>query len=466
MGDLLRGLDSDSLQEVLSRCESDDLLRLMQTCKTLYEILYSSTLVWCNRLWVDFGWETFPGERSDFMLYRSIYQQESAESIRFRGLFTDGGIDDANTSYWVDNVFIDDISPYCSHASANIDLVGVLLKHSELTRSKERSIRQYLISRCRYAAALLEHIHARDRTESFRERLRTIESYSDLQLKLFFFSLHDSFHQDSQLGQLLFYNVTPDNLEEEQRRMTAIRQHLLSIETFQDQNIIGKDSDVVYDGDILQKIEQSEMSMCILERMVISREGQLTCPVSCGAIFGCAVSRHGAMRSEADLLELMRKSLHDISDFNSLDSFRMLCEKSEKGLVPAFNRVCFQEKNVFVEFKRVRLVSTSGGSCDKLFQWFPIGWFQFALYDADFDSLVRNREGYQACDVLFPCDFENEDTVAESRIFVPLKMKHAINFVAVKLISQENRMDAMMDGHDWPNIDLSSLTLQGRIIDV
>lgn len=331
MGDLLRGLDSDSLQEVLSRCESDDLLRLMQTCKTLYEILYSSTLVWSNRLWVDFGWETFPGERSDFMLYRSIYQQESAESIRFRGLFTDGGIDDANTSYWVDNVFIDDISPYCSHASANIDLVGVLLKHSELTRSKERSIRQYLISRCRYAAALLEHIHARDRTESFRERLRTIESYSDLQLKLFFFSLHDSFHQvsiyvcfgerqryfaeywvlqDSQLGQLLFYNVTPDNLEEEQRRMTAIRQHLLSIETFQDQNIIGKDSDVVYDGDILQKIEQSEMSMCILERMVISREGQLTCPVSCGAIFGCAVSRHGAMRSEADLLELMRKSLH------------------------------------------------------------------------------------------------------------------------------------------------------------
>lgn len=197
MGDLLRGLDRDSLQEVLSRCGSDDLLRLMQTCKTLYEILYSSTLVWSSRLWVDFGWKTFPGERPDLLLYRSICQQESVESIRFRGLFTDGGIDEANTSYWVDNVFIEDTSPYCSHASANIDLVGVLLKHSELTRTKERSIRQYLISRCRYAAALLEHIHARDRTGNFRERLRTIESYSDLQLKLFFFSLHDSFHQVS-----------------------------------------------------------------------------------------------------------------------------------------------------------------------------------------------------------------------------------------------------------------------------
>lgn len=156
----------------------------------------------------------------------------------------------------------------------------------------------------------------------------------------------------------------------------------------------------------------------------------------------------------------------DISDFNSLDSFRVLCEKSEKGLVPAFNRVCFQEKNVFVEFQRVRSVSTSGGSCDKLFQWFPIGWFQFALYDVDFDNLVSIRAGCETCEVLFPCDFENEDAVTESRVFVPLKTKHAINFVAVKLISQENRMDAMMDGHDWPNIDLSSLILQGRIIDV
>lgn len=332
MGDLLRGLDSDSLQEVLSRCDSSELVQLMQTCKTLNEILRSNSLVWGSRLWVDFGWKPFPGEVPDILLYRSICQEKSVESIRFRGLFTNGGIDDGNTSYWVDNVFIDDTSPYCSHASANIDLVGALLKESELRRTKEKSIRQYLISRCRYAAALLEHIHATDRTESFRERLRTIESYSDLQLKLFFFSLHDSFHQvcicvyiflggkvgideyqvlqDSQLGQLLFYNVSPDSLEEEQRRINTMRQHLLSSEIFRDRNIIGKNSDVVYDHYILQKIEQRELSMCILESMVISRQGQLTCPVSCGIIFGCAVSSDGAMRNEADLLKLLTNSLH------------------------------------------------------------------------------------------------------------------------------------------------------------
>lgn len=156
----------------------------------------------------------------------------------------------------------------------------------------------------------------------------------------------------------------------------------------------------------------------------------------------------------------------DTSVFNSLDIFRVLCEKSEKGLVPAFNRVCFQEKNIFVEFQRERSVSNSSGSCDGLFQWFPIGWFQFGVHDVDFDDLLRSREGCETCEVLFPCDFENEDTVAESKIFVPLKKKHAINCVAIKLISQENRMDAMMDGHDWPNIDLSSLTLQGKIIDL
>ena len=194
-------LDENALQEIFSRCQTKDLFSIMLSCKRLKEIIARSTLIWSQRLLVDFRLQTQLAQGvSDFDFYRfsseiyRIIHNILPELIRFKGFFTNGGVDSGNLSYWVDNAFKPEKSPYCSEKSSNVDCIGVLLDLELEERDKEEKLRMYLQRRCKYAAALLEQLH---QTEGLREQnlLATVERYSDLQLGTFFLSLCDAMEE-------------------------------------------------------------------------------------------------------------------------------------------------------------------------------------------------------------------------------------------------------------------------------
>ena len=201
MGDLARSLDSDSLQEVLARCRVPDLVSLMQTCTFMRDLVVGSSLVWVEQFWKEFGWELNEFERSRhgaglFDKFKYIFQKSTLNNIRFQGFYTNGGIDSGNHAYWSDNAFKPDTSPYCSSASANVDIVGVFLKNHESKAEGERKMRQYLWKRCRIGIAFIDRLRFNVGPNDDRFSL---DRYSDLQLMLFFHSLYRAYRDPNQV---------------------------------------------------------------------------------------------------------------------------------------------------------------------------------------------------------------------------------------------------------------------------
>ena len=208
MGDLARSLDSDSLQEVLARCRVPDLVSLMQTCKFMRNLVATSPLVWVEQFWKEFGWELNEFERSRLKVglldeFKSVFQKSTLSNIRFQGFYTNGGIDSGNHAYWSDNAFKPDTSPYCSSASANVDIVGVLLKNHGTKAEAETKMRQYLWRRCRIGIAFMDRLrfNAGPNNDRF-----SLDTYSDLQLMLFFHSLYRAYRDPNQVGSV-FNNI-------------------------------------------------------------------------------------------------------------------------------------------------------------------------------------------------------------------------------------------------------------------
>lgn len=79
----------------------------------------------------------FPQVRSIIYNYLS---QSSAQELKFEGFATNGGVDDDGDIWWVDNLFQDNASTYCSRESKpNINCAAVL-KHAILDPESENQI--------------------------------------------------------------------------------------------------------------------------------------------------------------------------------------------------------------------------------------------------------------------------------------------------------------------------------------
>lgn len=477
MGDLARALDDDSLLEILRRCDADDFIALMHTCKYMHNLIVSSSLLWESKLWEDFGWEparitsnnistavseTVPNYRD---IYYSFRSKADCECIRFRGLYTNGGIDGGNREYWVDNAFRGDHSPYCSHSSSNVDIVAVLLKDNEEKITLEQNTRMFMRERCYLAAEWLVNLNQRrGQNSQVQENFFSIDQLNDLQLKHFFCSLFESYSQGSPLGHFLFIDVG-ENLEEEERRVRETVFLLQRQQEERNRSVINPRLNLMYDKYVLNQIKNGSLESCSLNAIEIGRMGQLTCPVMSGVIFGCRLDSHTAFSRREDILNELDDSMKFLNVFAQLDCTEILMENSNRGTVPQIEQCSIMKSNstiggCFIEFKRKKRMTGR-----HLFDWSPIGWFSFDPTVSR--KIMESQYSYQLKEIEYT-ESEERDTHSESairnRILGTLRGKLAVNFLTVKLIDQDNLMEQMLDGHDQPNIDLSMVKVSGKVL--
>ena len=468
MGDLARVLDVDSLQEVLLRCNSDTLIAVMQTCKYMYGLISSNPLVWKTRLWEDFGWEPEDPEDSsgDSWSYRDIYCSfqsiKDSRFVRFRGLYTNGGIDGDNEEYWLDNAFKGDHSPYCSNGSSNVDIVGVLLDDYDEQDNLEQGVRAFMREKCYTAAEWLIHLNqTRGQNTQMPNGILSVDQLNDLQLKSFFCSLFESYNQGSPLGFFLFADVAGSHQEEERRIQDTVAL-LHQQENERRNSVTGITSDTKFDRMVLSHIRSGRLSTCSVDTIEIGRIGQLTCPISSGVVFGCRLPKKKACFLDDKLLKSLSDSFDQLRLFDNLNSPDTLLEKSIVGIIPKISHVTIMKRGsviggCFIEFRKEKMLE----SCHD-FRWHPLGWFSF-------DPNVSQRlKAFEILDVNYvtPSGVKGiqDDQAIQDVIVCSLNKSFTVNFLAVKLIDQENLMEQMLDDHNHPNIDISSIKVGGRVL--
>jgi len=475
MGELARALDKDSLQEVLQRCEAASLVALMQTCKYMRSLIICNSPIWEQKLWDDFGWEPGRGLSQqtgeslfDRCEYRDIYcsfrSKKITECVRFRGFYTNGGVDGDNEEYWLDNAFRNDHSPYCSNATSNVDIVGVLLDNYEDQIRLEQNIRNFMRDRCYLAAEWLIHLNQTQiRRAHLEDEILSVDQLSDLQLKNFFCSLFESYNQGSPLGHFLFIDVG-DNFEEEVRRVRDTVSILQQQRNDIRNSITGINSDIKFDRNILNCTQKGCLASCAVKTIEIGRMGQLTCPVLNGMVFGCDVAKVKARGLDISFHEKLSDSIECLSEFDHLDSVDLVLEKSKRGAIPAIEHMTIMKSDstvggCFLEFKREKR-----NQKDLIFVWHPIGWFSFDSEESRKLRAMQNSKGVGEIHYVTPQSGSQDDKSISCMIVVTLIRKISINFLGVKLINQENLMEQMLDEHDHPNIDLSRIKVSGTVL--
>ena len=135
----------------------------------------------------------------------------------------------------------------------------------------------------------------------------------------------------------------------------------------------GSDADA--DADV------APLAPCVIERLVISRRGELTCPVRCGWVFGGGLQPATVRLSSAhDIVGLLRLSLARVdAQFKHVLGLDMVLNWAKNGGLSPVERVHLfvvrevdgvHEGNVFVEFVR-------GDDRDDERVWEPVGFFIF-----------------------------------------------------------------------------------------
>jgi len=127
---------------------------------------------------------------------KSVYNAPYERNVRFQAVLVNGGIDALNASYWADNLFRADRSPYCSDCSTNADCLALLLDGEVPREQQYKQVREYLRSRSRYAAALLSQVAPQP--QSVDEFMEIVHRWSDPHLEHFFLSLVENLENVSE----------------------------------------------------------------------------------------------------------------------------------------------------------------------------------------------------------------------------------------------------------------------------
>ena len=431
--------------------------------------------------------------------------------LRFRGLFTNGDVDvipddTLNAArYWTDNAFRHDSAPYCSISPTNVDLVGVHLASSHATYRQERNDRKYMKARTRFATQWLRRLVN-------GPPFGLSDLSNNQQLQLFFLTLLESFEAGHGIGLTLFVDDREQigggfDLEEgEMNRLleeaTGLRERVLLAEERLKARLVGGSSANPYptgganggdnDGVVVDwalagglggvrdgsdaDADVAPLAPCVIERLVISRRGELTCPVRCGWVFGGGLQPATVRLSSAhDIVGLLRLSLARVdAQFKHVLGLDMVLNWAKNGGLSPVERVHLfvvrevdgvHEGNVFVEFVR-------GDDRDDERVWEPVGFFIFGtswvlgghqppdkctfrdvpperIVVAAYDELGRTTAG------------ETPQSRASDEMRVDLGKRRLVDAVAVKMIECENKMEDD-DPHPVPNIDLAKFLGYGR----
>jgi hypothetical protein len=206
----------------------------------------------------------------------------------------------------------------------------------------------------------------------------------------------------------------------------------------------------------------------------VSRVGQFSCPLACGAVLLHSLdwSRHGASAASARAALLAVTTHAAVRALDDVASVEALRDASQEGRLPPLLRVETTTAGTYAEFAPRREGDPPG-------PW-PVAWFCFvsraeAAARAQADDERAAAAAAAAAHAADADDEEEEDgggaAAAELNdedrfdvMHMPLSARHAGNVACVKLIASENLMSDWLDDHPEPNVDVNSVAFSGALV--
>ncbi|KAL6766209.1 hypothetical protein ACKKBG_A35115 [Auxenochlorella protothecoides x Auxenochlorella symbiontica] len=410
---LASGLSLDFFEEVCMRCSVDDILRMRQTCRMLKDLIDNSKRLWLQRLHADYGLELKMHKLHDsgmMQFAKTVYEADSASSIRFQGTYTNGGVDTDPGLYWVDNLFKRDDSLYCSNVSANADCIGLLLDGFVDREVSYRGVRKYLERRCGAAATEMARRDGRNDIPSMAD-------LSDRELEAFFLGLLRALEANLADGRLLLSGVTLENQMEEVRQMVHAAHFISRRPALIRADLCGDadNKDVLFDASTLPKLESPLIprKLGIVDKLELLRMGPLTCPVrTLAVLIGTIDLRLLSGKDKDAAWKALQDSVAEASRLYPLDGVTEVAQLEaavEAGHLPPVSLATVEVAGVVYQFGTGAPPGAAQvGEASPLTTWRPVLWAQFhgpqeaqAFYDANLApieasgtaQIIRVKEG-------------------------------------------------------------------------
>jgi hypothetical protein len=394
----LAALNEDALYELFARCPPETLLALRGCCRAFARLL-SGEAAWARRLADDLGLRARAAPAAPaalFALARSAYAAPPAPRVRFQAVFVGGGVDLAadgapNMSYWADNLFgWSPRSPYCSNASANCDVLALLLDEEVPAERRYAAVRALMRERVRYALALMNNFALT--AAGMRAADAVLDGWSDQTLEHFFLLLVAQLQGGEPWGSLLLATVPAAGAPAERERVLAAaaylrRRHAAAVEVLARPPGAPADGNALLDAEVLQKVADParRRRVAVVRELTLSRAGSLTCPVAAGAVLAGVVDYERlAALAPAEAAAALEAAARDAAaaGFDSLLSRDDVAAAAGAGAVPAAGLDARCAAGEWVDFTPAAPGggggASAGGGRRPLITWTPLVWFRFS----------------------------------------------------------------------------------------
>lgn len=198
-----------------------------------------------------------------------------------------------------------------------------------------------------------------------------------------------------------------------------------------------------------------------LSRLRISRVGQFSCPLQCGAVLLGAAPPSGADDDDGAARAALAALVDDSPMLRALDdatTLEAVLDASAAGRLPRITNRGSSPAGAWAEFEpRGRALSPNAPAG----ALWPVAWFAFtpraeAAARAADEDMAAAEASYGAAE---PQALPDEDMF--DVIDVPLRARHGGDLACVKLVGGENLMNEWGDDHSEPNIDVAAVELMG-----
>lgn len=386
--------------------------------------------------------------------------------LRCRGVFTDGGCDDASR-FWAVNLFKpQEWESYCSSASNNVHCIGLFEASAPdgtlPLDAAAHARRKFMIARCANAAWLM-----------FRNALagggdvaggpygaveralgaQDLRRWSSVELEGFFLELFRLAKQEPFFHKLMFAGVPADSVEAEDTQAHQLAD-TIHVEQAERRNAAAQEPMRVWSHPRTPEVMCTAGGVpsvppvvSVVTRVAFSRVGNFSCPVQCGALL------LGSVHTWPSETEAGGQHLHDrlgslpssrgCAALDDLTTVEAVQEASASGCLPPIAAIGALPGGVFVEFepRGAGLYDSPG--------LYPVVWFSF----------IPRREARQ-----LHVAHSRIDDFKYDQMDVHLARRHSGNVACVKLIKPENLMEEWSDDHEEPNIDMNSVLMWGNTV--
>ncbi len=423
--------------------------------------------------------------------------------LRFRGVFTDGGTDGPDGRYSVDALFSAyDFEAYCSARGSNVHTLALLdsadaAAAAAAPDAAQLQRRAYLLERCRVAGALMFGAPARRGPGRRAPGQQGFAPESDLQrwskteLEAFFLQLCDLEEAGHPLGALMFAGCAAAARAAETARCTALAAEMRAQRAAAAEGPPGgggASADVATERRAQHEIflplalpaADAPRALACVTAAAVSRVGQFSCPLACGALLLASLNLSADSGGEAEgqraLSSLVRGSAYAAA-LDDVASLEALLDASREGHLPRVTAVHHSAAGCWAEFaprgscQSEDNAARGASSASAAAQLWPVAWFAFATRaeaarraDADADAADAATAAAGSAHAPPAADESLPDEDRFDKMALSFAAPHSGNVCCVKLISSENLMNDWGDDHPEPNIDVNSVQLVGALV--